>query len=209
MKNSGRSLKLVIGICFFICIQNVNAQNIDANSINNLLIAKQNEGIEKFKDGRIKVQLNTKMIEQFYNYLSIPDNDTTSWNEILYTYRNDKESFITFWKNYNSQYSDNNIFEIDEKYKDNLEKARQCDGIERFADNAVKIQVNTKMIEQFYNSYTMQDYVSWNDILNSYRGDKENLLTQWNSFKKSEEETQYFADQEVIIHTENLKITTL
>ena len=100
MKNLGRSLKLVLGICFFICIKNINAQNVDADNINNLLITKQNEGIEKFEDGRIKVQLNTKMIEQFYNYLSKPDNGTTSWSEILYTYRNDKESFITFWKSY-------------------------------------------------------------------------------------------------------------
>ena len=51
------------------------------------------------------------------------------------------------------------------------------------------------MIEQFYNSYTIQDYVSWNDILYSYRSDKENLLAQWNTFKKSEEETQCFADK--------------
>ena len=45
------------------------------------------------------------------------------------------------------------------------------------------------MIEQFYNSYTTQDYVFRNDILNSYRSNKENLLAHWKAFVKSEQKT--------------------
>ena len=82
--------------------------------------------------------------------------------------------------------------EIDSLQTKNLENAKQRGGIERFENGQVKVQVNTKMIEQFYESYSKHEYISWSELLK--RGDRESLAAFWSAYANADLENEELAD---------------
>ncbi len=192
MKTIGRTLAIIFSLHVIISLNNVTAQSINAENISNLMNSKQNNGVERSEDGKIKVQVNTEILEKYYNYLSNSDDDRVSWDEILHTYKFDQEGFNLFWKKYKE--SEEPVL-IDREFKTNLEKAKEIGGTEYFADGSIKVKINTEIIEGFYNTYENQTYISWREVFMSYRADKENLLAQWKTFKNSEEGNLYLAEK--------------
>lgn len=72
---------------------------------------------------------------------------------------------------------------IETEYRQNLEEAKKTNGTELFEDGTVKVQVNTKLIEQFYDAYDNNEYLSWKALINS--SDTETFAEFWNTFRKA------------------------
>lgn len=70
---------------------------------------------------------------------------------------------------------------IEAEYRQNLEEAKKTNGTELFEDGTVKVQVNTKLIEQFYNAYDNNEYLSWRALINS--SDTESFAEFWNTYR--------------------------
>lgn len=70
---------------------------------------------------------------------------------------------------------------IEAEYRQNLEEAKKNNGTELFEDGTVKVQVNTKLIEQYYNAYDNNEYLSWKALINS--SDTETFAEFWNTFR--------------------------
>ena len=72
---------------------------------------------------------------------------------------------------------------IDSEFRQNLENAKEKNGTEFFEDGTVKVKVNTKMIEQFYNAYDNNKYLSWRELINS--SDNESLAAFWSTYRNA------------------------
>ena len=70
---------------------------------------------------------------------------------------------------------------IEAEYRQNLEEAKKTNGTELFEDGTVKVQVNTKLIEQYYNAYDNNEYLSWRELINS--SDTESFAEFWNTYR--------------------------
>jgi hypothetical protein len=81
---------------------------------------------------------------------------------------------------------------IETQYRQNLENAKEKNGTEFFEDGTVKVKVNTKMIEQFYNAYDNNKYLSWRELINS--SDKESLAAFWSTYRNANLEESDLAE---------------
>ena len=72
---------------------------------------------------------------------------------------------------------------IDTEFRQHLENAKEKNGTEFFEDGKVKVQVNTSMIQQFYDSYDKHEYISWRELINS--SDKESLAAFWSTYRNA------------------------
>ena len=70
---------------------------------------------------------------------------------------------------------------IEAEYRQNLEEAKKTNGTELFEDGTVKVQVNTKLIEQYYNAYDNNEYLSWRSLMKN--SDTESFAEFWNTYR--------------------------
>lgn len=70
---------------------------------------------------------------------------------------------------------------IEAEYRQNLKEAKKTNGTELFEDGTVKVQVNTKLLEQFYNAYDNNEYLSWRALINN--SDTESFAEFWNTYR--------------------------
>ncbi len=81
---------------------------------------------------------------------------------------------------------------IDPEFREKLEEAKKIDGTEFFEDGKIKVKVNVKMIQQFYDSYDNHEYLSWRELIDSY--DKESLIAFWNTYRTADIEENTLAE---------------
>lgn len=81
---------------------------------------------------------------------------------------------------------------IDTELRQNLENAKEKNGTEFFEDGTVKVKVNTKLIEQFYNAYDNNEYLSWRELINS--SDTESFAEFWNTYRSANIEEKNLAE---------------
>ncbi|MCG8701323.1 MAG: hypothetical protein MI922_24930 [Bacteroidales bacterium] len=73
--------------------------------------------------------------------------------------------------------------EVDKKYKDKLEEAKDKKGVVNKTGDKETIVINTKMIERFYNNYASIETISWKEIVsqNDFSEVKEMLADYQNN----------------------------
>lgn len=93
--------------------------------------------------------------------------------------------------------------EIDKKYKEKLEKAKDKNGVVEKTDDKETVVINTKMIERFYNNYASIETISWKEIITEKNfnevkemlADYQNNNTDYLSAPSKDVESEYLVNR--------------